>query len=632
MCGITGYIDFHSSALGRFSPDEHHRQLLKMNDAIVHRGPDEDGYYHNANYHLAMRRLSIIDLTTGRQPIFNEDKTIAIVFNGEIYNFHELKRDLEKQGHSFRTHSDTEVIVHLYEQYGFECVKKLTGMFSFALHDQNKDLLFCSRDRVGEKPFHYYFENGMFVFGSEIKSILQMPMIPNELDYGALNAYLTFEYVPAPRSIYKNIYKLQQGHSLILQRGQLRIEKYWGLDQIHHRFNGALPPESESIATLEELLKKSVEMQMISDVPLGAFLSGGLDSSMVTAMMTRFSEGKVNTFNIAFDDASFDESSYARRVAKHLQTDHHEEVLNPQKLLDIIPDVFSRLDEPFADASLIPTYLLSKFTKEHVTVALSGDGSDELFAGYPTYRAHILARNFPKILHPAFKHLADLLPVNDDNISFDFKVKKFISGIPYSVHERNQIWLGSFEPHQKCLLLNKNTKSQIADNEFAFLTDHLSQCRSDDFLNRILYQDMRFYLQDNMLVKVDRASMMASLEVRVPFLNHQLVEFVYGLPSYLKLHRSTSKYLLKKLAEKYLPSEIVHRNKKGFGIPVAKWIKKDLKTIFFEYLSESRIRREGIFEPAYVSGLMNDHLNNKRDNRKPLWTLFVFQLWNKRSF
>lgn len=629
MCGIAGYVLTSHCPISVFNSDQHTELLTRMNDVIEHRGPDDDGYLHFNQYHLGMRRLSIIDLNTGQQPIYNEDHSKAIVFNGEIYNFPELKIDLLKKGHSFRTQSDTEVIVHLYEQYGFDCVKYIKGMFAFAILDKQQDILFSARDRAGEKPYHYYFKNGLFAFASEIKSIIQIPCVERIINLNALNDYLTYEYIPAPNTIYKDILKLEPGHYLILRRNELTLHKFWELGCVLHDQALFEDKEPEIIRVLDNKLSSAVKSQMICDVPIGAFLSGGIDSSLIAAYMSQFSSSKINTFNIAFDDVSFDESSFARQVAQFLGTNHHEITLTPDKMTDIISEIIHKLDEPFADASLIPTYLLAKFTKENVTVALSGDAGDELFAGYPTYYAHKIAQMFPKLLIWPCTVAARLLKVNDDNISFDFKVKKFLSGLRYKPEYRNQIWLGSFTPEEKKLLFQKDVLHNINEKEFSLIDKIMSNCKSNDFINRILYQDMKFYLQDNMLFKVDRASMLASLEVRVPFLDPDILDFVYKLPSSMKLNKNKSKYILKKVALKYLPKEIVHRKKKGFGVPIAKWIKGRLYPVFKEQFQEHSLLQEGFFNTEYINLLMNEHLNNKKDNRKQLWTLFVFQEWLK---
>jgi len=620
VCGIAGYVS------GRVRDGS--RVIKAMNQAMIHRGPDEDGSYVNGALGLGIRRLSVIDLPGGSQPVWNEDRTVCVVFNGEIYNFRALRDQLVKKGHRFSSHSDTEVLVHLYEEEGPGLLKQLNGMFAFALYDKKRDELLLARDRMGEKPLHYYHRNGEFVFASEIKSILTFPGIQPGIDLDALNLYLTYEYIPAPYTIYENIFKLEPAHYLILKKGDLRTQSYW-----RPSFRRTMKKESsleETVDTLHHHLKRAVEMRRVSDVPLGAFLSGGIDSSLVTAFMARSSSRPIKTFNIAFEDPSFDESSYARETAKHLGTDHHEEMLTPQSMQRILPEVVQALDEPFADASAIPMYLLSKFTRGHVTVALSGDGGDELFYGYPTYPAHQIARWIPSLFGAPARMLANLLPVSDDNVSFDFKARRFAAGLGYDPAARNQIWLGSFEPDQKEELFTPEVNRALREkDEFQILRRYWDQCDSFSELDRLCHQDMRFYLSDDILVKTDRMSMAHSLEVRAPYLDHELVEWVASLKPSVKLRGLSTKYLLKKAAIGILPEQIIHRPKKGFGIPVAKWIKTDLKEMFLDTFSENKIRQGGLFNWPFIRRLLEDHLRHRKDNRKLLWTLFVFEAWQE---
>lgn len=621
MCGISGYVSPRAF--------EGKRVLQRMNDVMTHRGPDDEGFYLNGPYGLSMRRLSIIDLSGGGQPIWNEDQTAGVVFNGEIYNFRQLREELLAKGHRFSTRSDTEVIVHLYEEEGAECVKRLNGMFAFALYDRAQDLLFLARDRMGEKPLHYYLHEDQFVFASEIKSILTFPEIETSLNFDALNRYLTFEYVPAPLTIYQNIFKLEAGHLALFQNGELTIRRYW-----HPLFQTSRRKitEQDAVSELRARLRHSVESRTVSDVALGAFLSGGIDSSLVTALLSQCSSRKVQSFSIAFDEPSFDESSYAEKAAQYLNTCHHVEHVTPESMLESLPKILDILDEPFADASMIPTYLLSRFTRRHVTVALSGDGGDELFAGYPTYQAHRLARFVPSWLQGPARRLADLLPTSDENISFDFKLRRFTSGLSYETALRNQIWLGSFEPHQKEKLFQPEILQTLnKKNEFDILRQYWNDCDSREDLDRLCRLDLRFYLQDDILFKVDRMSMAHSLEVRAPYLDHEFVEFVCSLPPSFKLKGLTTKYILKKAARGLLPEEIIGRSKKGFGLPIAQWIKGPFKEIFQDVLSPRNLLEGGIFNPDYVDQLLQEHLSHRYDHRKLLWTLFIFESWRQRT-
>lgn len=622
MCGIAGYVSRRVQ--------EGRQVLQRMNQVMIHRGPDEGGIYVNGTHGLGMRRLSIIDVSGGSQPIWNEDRTIGLVFNGEIYNFRELREQLEKKGHRFSSRSDTEVIVHLYEEEGIECLQSLNGMFAFALYDRSRDELFLARDRMGEKPLHYYFHEGDFVFASEIKSILTFPGVTPRLNLEALNLYLTYEYVPAPHTIYENIFKLEPAHYLIFKNGELSTHSYWRPSFL--RPEKPLSTE-EAAEKLKDQLKRSVQMRTVSEVPLGAFLSGGIDSSLITAFLVQCSSKRVKTFNIAFEDTSFDESKYAREVAKYLGTDHYEERLTPQNLQQIFPEMIRIMDEPFADASAIPTYLLSRFTRRQVTVSLSGDGGDELFYGYPTYQAQQIASRIPRWLTKPVQTLAHLLPVSYDNVSFDFRIRRFSRGLGYKPAVRNQIWLGAFEPGQKRQLFAPEiTRALKEKDEFEILQRHWNDCDSTLDLDRICHSNLRFYLQDDILSKVDRMSMAHSLEVRAPYLDHELVEFVLSLEPRLKLKGLTTKFILKEAAKGLLPKKIIHRVKKGFGIPVAKWIQTDLKKLFLDIFSEERISREGLFDARYIHRLLSEHFSHRQDHRKLLWTLFVFESWREKNF
>jgi len=626
MCGICGYLTWGEEVVQE-------NIIHQMCEVIRHRGPDDEGIYLEKNIGLGMRRLNIIDLVTGHQPIHNEDNTIWVVYNGEIYNFQELRESLEKNGHRFYTRTDTEVIVHLYEEMGTRCLEKFNGMFSLALWDKKRSILFLARDRIGIKPLHYAKLNNQFIFGSEIKSILVHPEVKREVEPLSLSKYLTFEYIPAPHTIFKGIKKLLPGHFLTInQFGEIKIEQYWDINFTHE-----LEIKKEKVYEEEilSLLKASVKRMLISDVPLGVFLSGGIDSSTITALMTKLIPGQVKTFSIGFEDKSFDESKYARQVAQYLGTSHYEDVLSPNKMIELVPTIAEVLDEPLGDASIIPTYLLSQFTRKYVTVALGGDGGDELFAGYPTYQAHRLALLYEKIPRVVRENLIKKavmgLPVSTADISLDFQAKKFISGIPYSPEIRNYIWLGSFSPIEKKDLLSEEIYGKIKlSDSFEDLKMHLAKTNAQNPLDRLLYLDMKFYLQEDILVKVDRASMANSLEVRPPFLDHTFVEFVVKLPPQLKLKGLTTKYIFKKAVKELLPKGIACRKKKGFGIPIARWFKNELKGFVLDVLAEDKINREGFFNYAYIKRLLDEHFEGKKDNRKQLWTLLVFELWYDR--
>jgi asparagine synthase (glutamine-hydrolysing) len=626
MCGITGIVDL----TGPVQPEV----LRRMTNTLRARGPDDESYYiptpqaGGTAVGFGFRRLSIIDLGGGRQPMSNEDGSLWIVCNGEIYNHADLRPELEAKGHQFRTQSDVEVLLHLYEECGPDCVKKANGMFALAIWDARHETLFLARDRLGKKPLYYRETSERLLFGSEVKALLMHPDCLRELDARNLSKYLAYEYVPSPHCIFKGIQKLPAGHWLTWQRGRTGVQRYWDI-QFSHQADAR--SENEIAQELRDRLKESVRRRLVSDVPLGVFLSGGLDSSSVVAMMAELMPAsQIKTFAIGFEEKSFDEAGHARRVASFFGTDHREQILHSRTLMDVLPEVASFLDEPLADASIIPTYLLSKFTRQHVTVALGGDGGDELFAGYPTFQAHRMAEFYkvPRALHErVIRPLAEWLPVSTDNMSFDFKVKQFLRGIGPRPEIRDQVWLGSFTPReQRALLQGRAAEIDAYDD----IEEVERSCGTGHGMERLIYLYCKFYLQDCILTKVDRASMACSLEARAPFLDYTFVEFVSLIPFHFKLRGLRSKYILKKAMRGKLPAEVLGRPKKGFGIPVGKWFRHELRSLLLDALSESRIRRQGIFEPREINRLVDEHLRGTRDNRKQLWTLFMFQLWHDR--
>ena len=621
MCGICG-VSFSEPRV----PEK--AFLEEMSRTLSHRGPDEEGVFIAPGVGLGHRRLSIIDLVSGTQPIGNEDGTVQIVFNGEIYNFPELKRELEGKGHRFRTRTDTEVIVHLYEEMGEGCLERLNGMFALALWDDKRKRLFLARDRIGIKPLYYAHNGKDLAFASEPKALLKLPWVDGGLDPEGLSHYLSYDFIPAPWTIYRGIRKLPPGYRGIFEGGEFRTERYWDMD-MGDRLRGL--KEGDLKEVLWEEFCRSVRMRLISDVPVGVLLSGGIDSTSVLAALRYEGVSDVRTFSVGFEDPSFDESRYFRKAASFFETEHHDEILAPGTLLEIIPEVASILDEPLADASIMPTYLLSRFTRGYVKVALGGDGGDELFAGYPTYQAFVLARLYERMPSPAravLEAVVRRLPVSFDNMSFDFRAKKFIQGIPYPPIERHYLWLGTFSPQEKEELLTDGIREALKESDsFRVLYDYLEGRAFSSELGKLLYLDTKLYLQEGVLAKVDRASMAHGLEVRVPFLDHLFVEFVTGIPEGLKLRRLKTKYIWKETIREKVPREILKRGKKGFGIPVAKWLCGELREMMLELLSGERLRRQGIFDPRPVERLIEDHLARRVDNRKKLWNLLIFQLW-----
>jgi asparagine synthase (glutamine-hydrolysing) len=627
MCGITGWANLESTT----PPHEGARELLHfMCERMVHRGPDSEGLYVTSGAALGMRRLAIIDLVTGEQPVFNQDRSIVVVLNGEIYNYRELRRDLEKRGHSFRSASDTEVLPYLYEEYGDEMIRELNGMFAFALWDSKRRRLLIARDRFGEKPLYWGIFDKTLLFASEPKVLLAHPAVKPALNLQALREYLSFDYVPAPLSIYEGINKLPAAHKLVLENGRVDVERYWRLS---YKTAEPLPSENEAAEHLRELMTDAVRMRLVSDVPLGVLLSGGVDSSTVAALAVRSSHEAVKTFSISFAEASFDESAYARGVAKFLGTDHHEERLSANLAANLVSEIGAWMDEPFSDPSLVPTYLLSRFTRKHVTVALGGDGGDELFAGYPMYSglrwAEFYKRVPPLVRAGVVEPLIRLLPIKTKNLSFDYKAMRFVTGAKYDPVARHHVWFGSFTPEEQDQLLTADALAASDGEIYAQARQFAAECDSDDLMTRMQSVDTRLYLAEDILTKVDRASMAVSLEVRAPFLDPHVAEFAASLPSNYKLRRHKTKYILKKAVRDLLPPFVTRRGKKGFGVPVAEWLKEKLRPLARDLLSPERVQRAGVFNPTYVARLQDEHERGVANHRKLLWTLLMFELWHE---
>jgi asparagine synthase (glutamine-hydrolysing) len=625
MCGIVGNV----LAAADRAPDPD--VLRRMADRIRHRGPDDEGFVVSGPAGLGMRRLKIIDLEGGHQPMTGENGRTWVVYNGEIYNYRVLTERLAARGHRFATRSDTEVIVHGWEDRGLGVLDDLEGMFALALWEEATRTLVLARDRAGIKPLYYAVLPDQLVFASELRALLEHPAIDRRLDVASLSRYLAHEYVPAPHAILRQVRKLPAGHWLTYVEGRVKVEPYWDLDVRRHRAVGA----AEAAAELGQALESVVAEHLVSDVPLGVFLSGGVDSGMVAALAARHVPGRLRTFCIGFDDPSFDESGHARRIARALGAEHHEEILGPRAGLDLVERLPDLLDEPLGDASLLPTYLLSRFTRRSVTVALSGDGGDELFAGYPTYPAHRLAGAYARL--PGFvrerlvRPAVERLPVNHDNLSLDFKLKRFVAGAGLDEVERHAAWMGSFTPAEQRELFTTDALARLgASPSYESFRETVAPAAGGSTLARLLYLDFKTYLGEGVLTKVDRASMACSLEVRVPLLDRRIVELAASFPDELKLRGLTTKYLLKRLAAELLPRDLVHRPKKGFGVPVARWFRGELAGLLAEVLSPAALRRDGLFRPETVERLIAEHRQGVHDHRKKLYTLLAWQLWARR--
>ncbi|MGD9587796.1 MAG: asparagine synthase (glutamine-hydrolyzing) [Pyrinomonadaceae bacterium] len=620
MCGITGFITHDREA----SVEAREDLLDRMCRSIEYRGPDEQGTLVRGRAALGMRRLSIIDIRTGQQPIFNEDESRAIVFNGEIYNFQELRPELEAAGHKFKTNSDTEVILHAFEEFGEECVKRLRGMFAFAIWDFRDQSLFLARDRAGKKPLFYTrTPQGDFVFGSELKTLLVHGQTPREVDLSALDAYLTFGYVPEEFCILNGVEKMQPGHWLKFADGSITTKQYWDFE-LGNPDPG--PDENEWAEMVRAKITDAVRARLISEVPLGAFLSGGIDSSTVVGVMSELSDRPVKTFSIGFEEDSFDELKFARLASKRFGTDHHEFIVTPD-LFDVLDKIVKHFDEPFADQSSLPTFMLSKMAREHVTVVLSGDGGDELFGGYSRYlieRSRDRFSAIPRAIRSGLmRPIGRILPHGTIgknfiyNISLD-PVERYLDSVSsFNQARRSQLYTGD-------LKVAMNGSGSAAASIFEELSKKGPQ---GDPLARLLYLDCKTYLPGDILTKVDRMTMASSLEARVPLLDHELIDLVTRIPSDLKLKGSDPKYILKKAMKGLVPDEILYREKQGFGVPVGEWINRQLRSRIDEDLSNRRTIERGYFDPAYLKILRKEHADGRRDHSNSLWVLWMLELW-----
>jgi len=633
MCGICGIFNL---ALETAAQRE---RIDLMSARLIHRGPDSHGKFELPYLALAIRRLSIIDLQTGDQPLFNETGDVALVFNGEIYNYRELRRDLVQRGHHFKTHSDGEVIAHLYEEQGPDCVRQLNGMFAIALWDNGAKRLLLARDRAGEKPLFYWFRDNTLVFASEIKALFEYPGVGRTLDQEAVGQFFFYGYVPAPRIIFAEIRKLPAAHRMVIEAGQVRVEPFWRLQEYLRPPGRPRVSRIEENALLKELrtrVREAALSRLVSDVPLGVFLSGGVDSSTLVALMSELTPGNVNTFSVAFPEKAFNEESYARLVARRFNTRHHVLVADKAQLREGLEILADHLDEPLADAAVIPTFLISRFARKHIKVALSGEGSDELFGGYPMYIGARLAEYYlrlPRFLRrQLFARLQPFFPLSSSAVPMGLFLRRFLAHVDKEPALRHQIWFGMFAPDELNRLFSPQFDccAKPGQQILAPLDRVREGAVFEDAIAEVTYLDFRLYLEDDLLVKIDRASMACSLELRTPYLDHRLIEFAASLPTQLKVPTVQLKHLLKKAVSIWLPREIVYRQKRGFSVPVAEWMRGELRSWLDETLGEEKLKRNGLFSVSFVRRLLEEHWARQADHRRLLWPLFCFELWYDR--
>ena len=637
MCGICGVI----YPKGKLVQDDVLKRMLRT---LIHRGPDDSGTFIKENVGLGVQRLSIIDIEGGHQPIHNEDKSAWITFNGEIYNYLELIEFLQEKGHRFYTKTDTECIVHLYEELGIECVKKLRGMFAFAIWDDDKKHLYLTRDRFGIKPLYYTEVDGKLIFASEIKAILEHPVITRDVDMTSLHDYLSFLYVPSPRTMFKGISKLPAAHWLKFSDGQLHIEQYWKLEfKARAEWkNGRMEDwkdESEYSAEeyaeqVYECLKESVKMRLMSEVPLGAFLSGGVDSSGIVAMMSKLISEPVKTFSIGFKSQGlYNELPYARMMVNQYQAEHHEFIVEPNAV-ELVPKVVWHLDEPIADASAILNYLVAQMAKEYVTVVLTGLGGDEVFAGYRRYCGNRMARWYERIplaLRHGFEKIINILPASEESrlLNYSRLAKKFIAGAHLSPEERYFSWNSFFTEELKNELYSEQLKAHLnSEPSFAVLKRYFDEVSSPEFLDKAQYVDQKTYLVEDPLMLTDKMSMANSLEARVPLLDHKLAELAAQIPASLRLKGMNTKYILKKALADIVPQEILQRQKQGFSMPIDTWLRNGLSNWCKELLSKRRIEKRGYFNYDTVRWLIQQHQDGKKDFSQHIWALLILEVWH----
>jgi asparagine synthase (glutamine-hydrolysing) len=633
MCGICGWIELSSRQDSRSVRPN----LKAMTATIEHRGPDDWGKADFGDAAIAMTRLSIIDLGSGHQPITNHDETCWIVFNGEIYNFLDLRKELQAKGYHLKTQSDTEVILRAYEEWGDDCLNRLRGMFALGIYDSRSakngsidgfraSRLLLARDRVGKKPLFYYRDDTRIIFASEIKAILADPSVKPRVRRDVLPLYLSYGYVPAPNTFFENIYELGPGHKLVVQNGVVDIDQYWELPA--QMVPDTALSEKQYVDRVRELLEDAVRVRLVSDVPLGAFLSGGVDSAAVVAFMTRVMKQPVKTFAIGFaDDPSFNELEYARVVANHFQSEHHEFLVSPDAI-DLLPKLVWHYDQPFADSSAIPSFLVAQMTREHVKVALTGDGGDELFAGYERFAAARLAENYrrmPHLLQNCVKQLLGIMPEATTYRSFVRRARRFVDSAALPLTERYLNWVGIFSPS----LINDLLTDKFEPDPVSHFQTYFDSSHDSDLIGQLLTVNMKSYLPGDLLVKTDRMTMANSVEARCPFLDQQLLEFACAIPSELKLRGMTTKYILKRALKDIVLQEIIDRKKHGFGVPVGRWFRTNLKSYLHETLLSREALARGYFHEATLRRLIAEHESGKRDHGHRLWSLLTFEIWHR---
>ena len=638
MCGIIGFIS--KDNFNYFK-----RMLPQAVLSLHHRGPDDSGFFYDEKIGLGLahRRLSIIDLSSaGRQPMTSDD--VSIIYNGEIYNFKKIRKILEEFGHKFKSNTDTEVVLKSYMQWGVDCLEKFIGMFAFAIWDGRKRRLFLARDRIGIKPLYYHFSNGTFLFASELKAFMAFNIFNKDIDSDSIPLFLHYLYIPAPGTVFKNTFKLLPGHFLIYENNTIKTNSYWQYPDVKGELNNFELNEEEKLQQLDDILTQAVSDRMISDVPLGALLSGGIDSSIVVALMQKVNSSPVRTFSIGFKEKGYNEAKWAAKVARHLGTDHTELYVTPKEATEVIPMLPGMYDEPFADSSAIPTFLVSKLTRSHVTVALSGDGGDEQFAGYVRYwSTKSIARGLQYFPVPVRGFISDLLKsiplswIESCYLPFrgilpqQFRVANFPDKWQKLISLMRQTQISELYRRTICLwsenelldLIGARLPGSQYENTFR-------ETEGQQIISRLMRVDQKTYLPDAMLTKVDRASMAASLEVRVPLLDHRVMEYAASLPENLKYRNGTGKYILKKLLAKYVPGELFERPKMGFGVPIDLWLRKELKDLLLDYLSSERLKKEGLFDHVIVEKKIKEHMSGRINRQYQLWALLMWEMWREQ--